>query len=83
MIKLDKCIEVSGKMARAFDEWRPVPRLLLGLYIYLFYQVTMWFMGLPDPSVSQAGFISTIVGSAAAIFGLYVNSGSKKDGKGE
>lgn len=79
--KLDSAVTTNEKLAKIFNEWRPIPRLLVGLYIYLFYQVTMWFMGLPDPTMAQAGFISTIVGSAAAIFGLYVNSGSKKSEK--
>lgn len=43
-----------------------------------FYNTTTWFMGLDSPTNAQAGFISTIVGSAAAFFGLYVNSGSKE-----
>ncbi|CAL9982030.1 hypothetical protein VPHD51_0141 [Vibrio phage D51] len=79
MSKLDEVVERNAKFAKIFNEWRPIPRLLVGLYIYLFYQVTMWFMGIPDPTMAQAGFISTIVGSAAAIFGLYVNSGTTKD----
>tara|TARA_Y100001956_G_scaffold82945_1_gene107133 strand:- start:9214 stop:9477 length:264 start_codon:yes stop_codon:yes gene_type:complete len=77
--KLDIAVERNAKIAKIFNEWRPIPRLLVGLYIYLFYKVTMWFMGIPDPTMAQAGFISTIVGSAAAIFGLYVNSGTTKD----
>jgi len=79
--KLDAAVERNAKCAKIFNEWRPIPRLLVGLYIYLFYQVTIWFMGLPDPTMAQAGFISTIVGSSAAIFGLYVNSGNKNDKK--
>lgn len=76
MLKLDEVVERNAKFAKIFNEWRPVPRLLVGLYIYLFYQVTMWFMGIPDPTMAQAGFISTVVGAAAGIFGLYVNSGT-------
>ena len=45
-------------------------------YIYAFYQSTMWFMSLPDPSNAQAAFISTIVGAGAAFFGLYVGKPS-------
>lgn len=75
---MNRFVEINKKLARAFDEWRVVPRLLVGIYGYLFYYVAMWFMGLPDPTTAQAGFVSTIVGAAAAIFGLYVNSGPSK-----
>lgn len=78
MTRLDSVVSTNKKLAEIFNEWRPIPRLLVGLYIYLFYQVTMWFMGLPDPTMAQAGFISTVVGAAAGIFGLYVNSGKKE-----
>ena len=33
-------------------------------------------MALPDPNNAQAGLVSVVVGSGAAWFGLYVNSGS-------
>jgi hypothetical protein len=41
----------------------------------------VWFMSLSDPSMAQAGFVSTVVGAGAAWFGLYVGSGNrnKKD----
>jgi hypothetical protein len=70
--------DMNEKIAGAFDKWRFVPRFLVGVYGYLFYYVSMWFMDLENPTMAQAGFVSTIVGSAAAIFGLYVNSGNKK-----
>lgn len=64
--------------ARAFDAWRIVPRILVAVYGYLFYYVTIWFITLPDPTATQAAFVSTITGTSAAIFGLYVNSGQQK-----
>ncbi len=67
----------NQKLADAFDAWRVVPRLLVGLYGYLLYVASTWFMGLPDPTNTQAAFISTMFGAAAAIFGLYTNSGKK------
>lgn len=59
------------------NKWRIIPRLIIALYGYIFYVIVMWFMGLDDPSNSQAMFVSTIVGAAPAFFGLYVNSGNK------
>lgn len=61
-----------------FNNWRVIPRLLIFLYGYMFYNVTEWFMTLPEPSNPQAAFLSTFVGAGAAWFGLYVNSGNTK-----
>lgn len=65
----------------AVDKWRIVPRLLMILYGIAFYKCIIWFMAIPEPSIAQAGFVSTIVGAGAAWFGLYVGSGNrnKKD----
>ena len=56
------------------NRWRIIPRLLMLFYMIVFYQTTTWFMDLDDPNMSQAGFVSAIVGAGAAWFGLYVNS---------
>lgn len=64
-----------GISPKTIDSWRVVPRLILVLYGYAFWQVLDWFMGLSDPSNAQAMFVSTVVGAAPAFFGLYVNSG--------
>ena len=61
-----------NKVANILDRFRLVPRLIMLAYIYAFYQSTMWFMALSDPTNAQAAFISTIVGAGAAFFGLYV-----------
>tara|TARA_B100000085_G_scaffold136585_1_gene124449 strand:- start:181 stop:552 length:372 start_codon:yes stop_codon:yes gene_type:complete len=61
-----------------FSRWRLFPRAFITMYIYLLYDVTQWFMALPDPNTQQAGLVSVIVGAGAAWFGLYVNSSSTK-----
>jgi len=61
------------------NRWRIVPRIMVLMYGYLFYDVSQWFMALPVPTMSQSTFIAVIVGAAAAFFGLYVNSGGKND----
>tara|TARA_A200000159_G_C7249557_1_gene308138 strand:- start:201 stop:680 length:480 start_codon:yes stop_codon:yes gene_type:complete len=66
--------------AKMVDAWRIVPRLFLGVYVYLLYFATFWFMDLPDPSIEQSGLISILVGAGAAWFGLYVNSAAKEHG---
>lgn len=65
-------------IAQLINNFRVVPRLLMGSYVLIFYQTSTWFMGLPDPSAPQAAFISTIVGAGAAWFGMYVNSGNSQ-----
>lgn len=57
------------------NDWRIVPRLIICLYGYAFWEVVQWFMTLEEPISAQAMFVSTVVGAAPAFFGLYVNSG--------
>lgn len=56
---------------------RIVPRVMVLLYGIAFWRVILWFMGLDDPTMAQATFVSTITGAGAAFFGLYVGSGNK------
>ena len=58
------------------NRWRVIPRIIVLLYGYTFYEVSHWFMSLDEPTAPQAAFVSTIVGAGAAFFGLYVNSGA-------
>ena len=48
------------------------------LYGLAFYRGMNWFMELENPTLEQAGFVSTLVGAGAAWFGLYVGSGHRK-----
>ena len=61
-----------NQTAGVMDKFRIIPRLVMLAYIFAFYKSVTWFMQLPDPSNSQAMFISTIVGAGAAFFGLYL-----------
>ena len=61
-----------NKLAGLIDKFRFIPRLVMLAYIFAFWKSVTWFMGLVDPTNSQAMFISTIVGAGAAFFGLYV-----------
>ena len=63
---------ITNKIAGLLDKFRVIPRLVMLAYIFAFYKSVTWFMQLPDPTNSQAMFISTIVGAGAAFFGLYV-----------
>jgi hypothetical protein len=64
-----------NSISRTLNELRVVPRALMAFYILLTWQTSQWFFALSDPSASQAGFASAVVGAGAAWFGLYVNSG--------
>ena len=66
--------------AKTIDAWRIIPRLFLGIYMYLLYYATFWFMDLPEPSLEQSGLISILVGAGAAWFGLYTSSAAKEHG---
>ena len=55
-----------NKTAGLLDKFRVIPRLIMLAYIYAFYQSTVWFMALADPTNAQAAFISTIVDVNAA-----------------
>lgn len=68
-------------LAKAVDAWRIFPRLFISIYIYLLYEVSMWFMTLAEPNNAQAGLVSVIVGAGAAWFGLYAGTGPKMAGK--
>jgi hypothetical protein len=56
------------------DRLRIFPRMFMIVYMWMLYEMTLWFLALPDPTVAQAGFVSVVVGAGAAWFGIYVNS---------
>ena len=71
-------------LARAVDAWRIFPRVFVGVYIFLLYEVVIWFMTLEEPNLEQAGLVSIIVGAMVAVFGIYAGtSGQSKKFKGE
>ena len=65
-------------LARAVDQWRIFPRVFISTYIYLLYKVTIWFMGLDDPTMAQSGLETIVVGAGAAWFGLYAGTSKSK-----
>ena len=66
------------EFAVTLDSLRLFPRLFIGTYIYLFYDVVQWFMALETPNTQPAGLVSIVIGAGAAWFGLYVGSGKSK-----
>ncbi len=77
-IKNDNPYQKLIFVAQAVDSWRIIPRAFLGVYMYLLYYTTFWFMELNDPTMQQSGLISVFVGAGAAWFGLYTNSSKSK-----
>jgi len=58
--------------------WRIIPRLLMLMMLVMTYRVVEWFMGLPDPSLEQAGLVSVMTGALTGAFGLFLGSGKKE-----
>ena len=71
---MSKMLELAG----VIDAWRVFPRLMVGAYVYLMVAVVDWFMLLPDPNTQQAALVTTVIGGATGIFGLYVGTGKGK-----
>ena len=67
----------TERIASNINKLRLVPRAMVLAYGYLFFEVAMWFMGIPVPTATQAAFVSVMVGASAGIFGLYTSSGNK------
>lgn len=61
--------------AELADAWRIVPRGLLAGYSYLVWEVTLWFMGLPDPTDKQQWFVNAVWIAAAGVTKFYLDSG--------
>ena len=68
-------------LAKAVDSWRIFPRIFITTYIYLLYNVVIWYMNIPTPTMEQSGLVSIVVGAGAAWFGLYTGSSSGKKDK--
>ena len=64
---------LKEELPQFLSNWRTVPRLMMILYGFAFYEVVNWFMALENPNNAQAGLVSVVVGAGAAWFGLYVN----------
>lgn len=70
-----KLINAWEKPAYYLDLYRVMPRMMLTGYGYMAWLVTMWFIGLKDPTVAQAGFPSVIYGAAPFIMNFYMQNG--------
>lgn len=55
------------------NKWAVLPRLMMATFTVLSWKSCLWFMSLPDPSPSQAGFVSIITGCASGAFAIWIN----------
>jgi hypothetical protein len=69
--------------AEVVDAWRVIPRAIMIGYGWIIYNVTEWFLLLPDPTGTQMGFASTIWGAAGILTGWYFSTGRKWDGSNQ
>jgi|TARA_B100001059_G_C17793367_1_gene561516 hypothetical protein len=60
------------------DKWRVVPRLLMLAMLVMTYRVVEWFMGIPTPTLEQAGLVSVMTGALTGAFGLFLGTGRKE-----
>lgn len=60
------------------NAWRIIPRLLMLAMLVMTYRVVEWFMGLPTPTLEQAGLVSVMTGALTGAFGLFLGTGKKE-----
>lgn len=65
------------------NDWRIIPRALMGLYGWVCFDTHQWFTSLQDPTNAQQLYANVIWGAAAVWFGLYVKSGGTSRGSSE
>lgn len=65
-------------LAKSLDKLRIVPRIALGLFIYMIYDTLQWYMTLDEMGMYQAGVLGVLLTSAPFWFNLYLN-GNKGD----
>jgi len=65
--------------AEAIIALRIIPSVVVVAYTWFVWDVWQWFVSLPNPSSSQMGALTSVLGLAAAVFGFYVNGGNKFD----
>lgn len=70
-------LHYAGLTADFINDLRILPRVIVIGYMWVFWDTSQWFMGLEDPTGTQAAFVSTIVGAGAGFFGLYIRGGKE------
>jgi hypothetical protein len=74
----DKHFKWSYRFGHFLNHLRIIPRGLLLSYMYIWWLMIQWYLGLDAPSTQQTAFVSTITAAGPAFFGLYTKSGGSK-----
>ena len=65
--------------ATVIDQLKILPRLMMLAITIMCFQVTTWFISLPDPTLNQSGFCSVIFGCFSACFAVWLGKEAKTD----
>lgn len=65
--------------ASYIDQLKILPRLMMLAITIMCFQVTNWFITLPDPTLNQSGFCSVIFGCFSACFAVWLGKEAKTD----
>ena len=65
--------------ATVIDQLKILPRLMMLAITIMCFQVTSWFISLPDPTLNQSGFCSVIFGCFSACFAVWLGKEAKTD----
>jgi hypothetical protein len=58
-------------------KWKILPRFMMFGLTLMSWRVVEWFMSLENPSPSQAGLVSVVMGSMTGAFAVWMNNESK------
>ena len=61
--------------AEGLDALRVVPRLILGTYAWVVWDLLSWYKSMPEPTDNQMWLVNTFCGLSTVIIGLYLQSG--------
>tara|TARA_R100000935_G_scaffold30971_1_gene51507 strand:- start:635 stop:829 length:195 start_codon:yes stop_codon:yes gene_type:complete len=64
-------------MKAFFDTHKLIRRAMTIMFMIMSWNVAGWFMGLPDPSVVQAGFSATVMGAMTGAFAIWMAGEAK------
>ena len=64
--------------AENFLKLKILPRAMMFVMTLMSWRVVEWFMGLPNPSPSQAGLVSVVTGAMTGAFAIWMNHEGKE-----
>jgi hypothetical protein len=58
-------------------KWRLLPRGMMVVMTFMAWRCVEWYMGLPDPSIEQSGFVSVVMGAMTGSFAIWMGNENK------